>query len=225
MAENNTSNKPSATPSAAGAKRKLIISASVCLALVVIFLVLFFGSVSLYRKAAEAGVAEAQYAFGMHLRYGLGVKKDKIRAWELWRMAAEQDLKSAQNKLAGIHKEIESAAKADNADPRVQLVWGSCLVNGWGPQKDKAAAFEWFKKAAEKGNAEAKAIVEQIEKEEAKKKQKEEAEKKQKEEAEAAAAAAPANAAETKAETPKPEDAPKPEVAPKPAAPEQEEGN
>ena len=151
MAENNTSNTPAETPSASSAKRRIIICA-VCLALVALFLVLFFGSVSLYRKSAEEGNKEAQFALGMHYRYGLGVKKDKIKAWDLWRMAADQNLKPAQDKLAKIHKEIEKAANDANADVRVQLAWGSCLANGWGPKKDEGEGWTWWVKAAEQNH-------------------------------------------------------------------------
>jgi len=168
MAENNTPNTQSAT----SAKRRIVISIAACLVLIVIFVVLFFWSVNLYRKAAENGVPEAQFTLGMHYRYGLGIKKDKVEAWDLWRKAAEKGLKPAQNKLAKIHKDIEKAAGADKADSRVQLLWGACLANGWGPKKDEASAIEWFRKAADNGNADAKAFLEQKEKEEAEKQQK-----------------------------------------------------
>lgn len=155
MAENNTSNTPSATPSAAGGKR-FIFPAVSCLLAIVIFLALFFGSVSLYKESASNGNREAQFALGMHYRYGLGVKKDKIKAWDLWRMAADQDLKSAQKKLTEVHKEIEKAANAANADPKAQLVWGSCLLNGWGPKKDVFEGWFWWLKAAEQNHEPAK---------------------------------------------------------------------
>ena len=155
MAENNTSNTSSATSSATNAKRRIVIPVAVCLVLVVIFLALFFGSVSLYKKAAEKGSKEAQFTLGMHYRYGLGVKQDTVKAWDLWRKAAEQNLKPAQDKLAKIHKDIEKAASAENADDRVLMAWGKCLANDWGPKQDQAAAFDVYKKVADRGNPEA----------------------------------------------------------------------
>ena len=147
MAENNTSNTPSATPSAAGGKR-FIFPAVSCLLAIVIFLALFFGSVILYRKAAKKGVPEAQFAYGMHFKYGTGVKRNIIEAWNLWRKAApklEED--RAAKRLADSAGDIENAAKAENADARVQLVWSACLAYGWGVDQNSEEARNWHRKA------------------------------------------------------------------------------
>lgn len=79
------------------------------------------------RKAAQAGDTEAQYKLGMCFFEGSGVKADRARAVQCFRIAA----------------------KADH--PKAQFQLGNCFANGWGVAKDKTIAAEWYKKAEKQG--------------------------------------------------------------------------
>lgn len=57
-----------------------------------------------YRKAAEQGIAEAQFSLGSIYRNGRGVPKDEAEAVRWLRMAAEQGLPEAQVALNAISK-------------------------------------------------------------------------------------------------------------------------
>ena len=60
--------------------------------------------VALLTKAANAGVANAQFALGERCRMGFGVEKNKARAWFWYRVAASRGLREAaarRQKLEG----------------------------------------------------------------------------------------------------------------------------
>jgi TPR repeat protein len=85
-----------------------------------------------YRKAADLGDADAMWMIGVCYRSGLGVKKDKTKAFEWWEKAS----------LWCFHrKAICSLAM--------------CYQRGDGVEKNKAMAFELYLRAAEQGSAEA----------------------------------------------------------------------
>ena len=84
-----------------------------------------------YRKAAEQGLAKAQYDLGVCYGNGYGVEKNYSEAVKWYRKAAEQGLAKAQYDL------------------------GVCYGNGNGVEKNYSEAVKWYRKAAEQGDAKA----------------------------------------------------------------------
>src|SRR6266511_5403989 len=80
------------------------------------------------QKAAENGDKFAQYNLGRCYEYGIGIQKDEIKAFELYKVAAKQGHNFAQNSL------------------------GLLYENGKGIEKDLEKAFYWYNKSAENGN-------------------------------------------------------------------------
>ncbi|MEZ5938652.1 MAG: tetratricopeptide repeat protein [Hyphomonadaceae bacterium] len=81
-----------------------------------------------FRKAAEAGVAEAQYSLGDMYRVGDGVAQSDEDAFEWTRKAAEQGHAKAQNALALFY------------------------ITGAGTSRNDVKAREWFERAALRGH-------------------------------------------------------------------------
>ena len=92
-------------------------------------------AVAWYRKGAEQGYAEAQYALGACYRNGRGVAKDFVQAVSWFRKAAEQGYAEAQYILGGFY------------------------YTGWGVAKDCELGVEWYRKAAEQGHADAQSFL------------------------------------------------------------------
>jgi hypothetical protein len=81
------------------------------------------------RKAADQGMAMAQFNLGLMYDSGQGVARDYAQAAIWYRKAADQGLAPAQNNL------------------------GSLYENGQGVARDYAQAMNWFRKAADEGYA------------------------------------------------------------------------
>lgn len=93
-----------------------------------------------YYKAAEQGVAEAQFILGLDYKRGEGgVKKDFAKGAEWYRKAAEQGHMYALYNLA------------------------VCYEYGEGVPKDKETAIKLYQKAAEQGHTEAEKDVKRLE--------------------------------------------------------------
>ena len=84
-----------------------------------------------YRKAADQGLADAQYVLGVAYNAGEGVEKDQREAVRWFRMAVEQGNAGAQFFL------------------------GEAYRTGEGVEKDQREAMRWYRKAAEQGYAKA----------------------------------------------------------------------
>lgn len=84
-----------------------------------------------FRKAAQNGLAVAQYNLAVSYDLGIGVEQDIEKAVFWYRKAAEQN------------------------DSDAQVMLAACLHNGEGVEKNFEEAAEWFKRAAELGSAEA----------------------------------------------------------------------
>ena len=84
-----------------------------------------------YRKAAEQGLAYAQYNLGLFYDVGRGVPQDSAQAAAWYRKAAAQGLPSAQYNL------------------------GLLYIHGNGVPQDSAQAAAWYRKAAVQGNPDA----------------------------------------------------------------------
>jgi hypothetical protein len=129
-----------------------------------------------FLKAAEQGLAEAQYSLGVLYNHAILFKKSfdekaqtwgKIEYW--WLKAAEQDNTYAQYMLgvnydnsnkdyhSVIIKDDEKAVcyftkAAGKGHANAQLDLGSCYMDGRGVEKDWEKAKFWFGKAAEQKN-------------------------------------------------------------------------
>src|SRR5690606_29526735 len=86
-------------------------------------------AVTWYERAAEAGLADAQYAMAQALSTGFGGReRDETEARRYLELAARQNYDTAQLDL------------------------GTWLVEGRGGEADPEAGFGWLKRAAEGGN-------------------------------------------------------------------------
>jgi len=92
-------------------------------------------AVDWYRKAAEQGVAEAQYLLGACYANAQGVTEDDAQAVYWYRKAAEQGYANAQFKL------------------------GYAYHFGQGVTKDEAQVVYWYRKAAEQGYGDAQGML------------------------------------------------------------------
>eukprot|EP00729_Bicosta_minor_P017662 gene17662-biopygen9417 len=123
-------------------------------------------AVKWYRKAAEAGFADAQYNLGNMHRTGFGVEQDHVEAAKWFRKAAEAGHAMAQFNLGykydngkGVELDHVEAAKwyrkaaAGAGNAMAQCNLGFMYHNGKGVQQDHVEAAKWFRKAAEEGNA------------------------------------------------------------------------
>ena len=114
----------------------------------------------IYRRAVELGDMRAMVYLGDMYMRGLGVKLDKKKAEELFRMAADRGHAVAQNKLAcSLHSEqkFEEALRyyalsADQGYTPGEINLGSCYRDGEGTEADLAKARYWFERAAAKGH-------------------------------------------------------------------------
>jgi TPR repeat protein len=102
---------------------------------------------------------------GVSYLIGKGVAKDRAKALECFRKAAEQGNSGGQRYLGdmyfrgwGVAKDLTEAAKwyrkaAEQGNASAQNGVGACCWNGWGVEKDYTEALKWYRKSAEQGNA------------------------------------------------------------------------
>ena len=121
-------------------------------------------AVKWFRKAAEQGVAEAQFSLGWMYRYGRGVPQDDGEAAKWYRKAAEQGVAAAQVSLGvmyddgrGVLQDDGEAVKwyrkaADQGLAAAQNNLGAMYGNGHGVPRDAMAAYMWFNIAAAQGS-------------------------------------------------------------------------
>ena len=95
-------------------------------------------AVDWFRKAAEQGLAEAQFYLGKCYENGEGVEQNLTAATKWYRNAAEQG----------------------NAD--AQFFLGKCYEKGWGVGKNHNEAVKWVSKAAEQGHEDADNYLKQL---------------------------------------------------------------
>ena len=120
-------------------------------------------AVKWFRKAAERGHAEAQFALGACYCDGEGVEKNQTEAVKWFRKAAEQGQKEAQFYLGqsyyngdGIEKNRAEAVKwwrksAEQGQKEAQFYLGQSYYSGDGIEKNHAEAVKWWRAAAEQG--------------------------------------------------------------------------
>jgi len=112
---------------------------------------------------------EAQFSLGCAYDDGKGVPKDKKKACEWWRKAAQQGHVEAQYRLGktyidgsfGILKNWQRARHwlfkaAQHGHVDAQYTLGKAYATGWRSGQNHKIACEWYRKAAEQGHLAAK---------------------------------------------------------------------
>ena len=124
-----------------------------------------------YRKAAEQGIATAQFALGEMYHKNEGVPRDYVEAAKWYRKAAEQGNDKAQSNLGemyhkgeGVPQDYVEAAKwyrkaAEQGNDKAQLFLGLVYAIGQGVPKNDIEAYAWFLVAKAKGNEEASKAI------------------------------------------------------------------
>ena len=118
-----------------------------------------------YRKAAEAGVVQAQSNYGLALMQGRGVPRDEKAAVDWFVRAADQGDPDVQNWLGlcyqdgrcgGLIDDAEAARwymrAADSGDADAQAELGAMYKEGRGVEKDDEKALDYFMTAADAGS-------------------------------------------------------------------------
>lgn len=118
-----------------------------------------------FRRAAEAGLADAEFEMGWAFENGLGTVQDYAQAAYWYQRAADQGDKLAMNNLGwlyhegqGVERDSERAVElyrpgADAGIPIAQYNLGWALANGVGVEQDQAEAATWYRRAAENGES------------------------------------------------------------------------
>lgn len=123
------------------------------------------GAAQLMRKAADAGVPDAQYNLGVMYNEGRGVAPDPAQAAAWFIKAAEQGVLAANDNVGicyangiGLPRDQAKAVwwfrrAAESGFAPSQFNMGVMYANGFGVVKDDDAAFKWFSLAAAHGHA------------------------------------------------------------------------
>lgn len=105
-----------------------------------------------FQKAAEQGLAQAQYMLGAMYAVGDGVPKNDIEAVKWTRKAAEQGHADAQNNL-NIEEAMRTRKAAEQGESKSQFHFGLIYAEGVGVRKGNIEAVMGARKAAEQGYA------------------------------------------------------------------------
>ena len=120
----------------------------------------------LYRLAADAGYANAQFGLANFFFHGRGVREDKAEAVRLLKLAAAQGHAGAQGNLASAYRSgrdvaVDFAAAllvarraADGGNAVGAYHAGQIYEFGQGVPVDKREAVKWYAKGAEEGQGE-----------------------------------------------------------------------
>ena len=120
-----------------------------------------------FRKAAEQGLAVAQFDLAVRYRLGQGVPQDMVQSFKWLRLAAQQGHRTAQFNLAlmygmgkGTEEDVVQAfywmrKAAEQGDADAQHKVALSYIHGQGVPKDVALAGQWALKAAQQGHPEA----------------------------------------------------------------------
>ena len=119
----------------------------------------FTEAIKWFRKAAEQGCADAQFALAECCENGWGIEEDPDEAVQWYRQAAEQGHAESQCSLASTLEDPDEAAKwyrkaAEQGNRAAQWHLGLCYKHGEGVAIEATEAVKWFHKAAEQGSIE-----------------------------------------------------------------------
>jgi TPR repeat protein len=127
----------------------------------------------LFRKAAEAGNASAQFELGLIYDDGKGVAQDYKQAMAWYEKAAAQGNAPAQYNLGvlygqGVEQDYKKALElyekaAKQGFTKVQVNLGILYVEGQGTAQDNVEAYKWWALARENGSDDAKSNLEKLE--------------------------------------------------------------
>lgn len=127
-----------------------------------------------YRKAADKGLAEAQFDLGDMYWLGNGVAKDYSEAIAWYRKAGEQGLEEAQNRLGDMYSDQQGvktdgqealawySKAADRGSVNALVGIGNMYSEGHGVEKDVRKAIPWYRAAADRGDADAEYYLGEI---------------------------------------------------------------
>ncbi|MDR1695417.1 MAG: sel1 repeat family protein [Endomicrobium sp.] len=128
-----------------------------------------------YKKAAEQGLSDAQYALGGIYYNGLGAEENPKEAFKWYKKAADQGHSGAQYAIGtmyydglGVTRRYGGAVNwykkaAQQGHAGAQYALGGMYYDGRGIIQDYDKALHWYKKAAEQGSAEAQKKLDEIE--------------------------------------------------------------
>ena len=114
------------------------------------------------QESAESGYAPAQYQLGQCYEGGIGVQRNLAKAFRWYWMASDKsrpaqerlNKDSYQGQLAKWLKKAVNRSDFQEVDlAEIMCMLGSCHMHGWGVDRDMKLAVEWWRKAAELGNA------------------------------------------------------------------------
>ncbi|GBB89765.1 hypothetical protein RclHR1_16560006 [Rhizophagus clarus] len=121
-----------------------------------------------YKKIISQEYLNAQFRLAYCYDKGIGIEIDKIKAFELYNIAAEKEHETAQNNLGCLYMKGEVPEKdskkaiywfqrgASNGNKIAHDNLAICYELGIGTNKDKPKAFELYEASAEKGYVNAK---------------------------------------------------------------------
>ncbi len=107
-----------------------------------------------YRRAAQAGLAEAQFGLGLFYYDRQAKSAPDRRVLEWWHNAAKRDHAGAQTGLSRLFDGDDAAVlhwrrlAANNGDPAAQFELGQMYERGTGLKQDLAQAAHWYRRAA-----------------------------------------------------------------------------
>ena len=124
-------------------------------------------AVKIYKRGVELGSVEAMRRLGDMHDTGSGVKLDKKKASQLYRMAADRGMAKAQYSLANnvrVEARFEEAvafyrAAAAQGFTFAEHSLGACYMKGEGVEKDLDECRRWWMLAAAKGHGAAMANI------------------------------------------------------------------
>ena len=119
----------------------------------------------IYKRGVELGCVDAMCSLAVMYMHGEGVKRNKNKAIQLMRMAADQGLARAQKMVAGALDEAGDEKEAvrymtlagEQGLTEAETTLGHLYAEGlYGVEVDFQEAKRWFARAAAKGDEEAK---------------------------------------------------------------------
>lgn len=122
-------------------------------------------AVKYFNILSDADNGYGHYMLGKCFYFGYGVKKDLKKAFELYSLAASQNIPEAVNGLGvcylngrGTKQDFDKAAEcfrkaADEGLPVAQANLADCYVYGNGVEQNYRTAMEWYEKAADQDYA------------------------------------------------------------------------
>ena len=114
-----------------------------------------------YQQAAELGCPRGYWGMAFLYDQGkYGVKRDKKKAEEMHRKAGAAGYAPSASRFGAAWPDAARAAAEDYASEQYNL--GVMYQTGFGLPKDMAKAREWFQKAADQGDVQAKSVLKKL---------------------------------------------------------------